>query len=757
MGTYRAKIRVYMYYKISSLVLNAGKHQNGSRDVYIAQPDAIKENLAGKLFLLAEIDGKKTDAKKVIDFIIASLDDFYYNDEKIFLQDKIEGLSLDNIFEAALAKLNKALLEFVSLERIPLRAEDTNLVLGLVFENKLLFSNFGRNKAFLIYKRQEQYELINVEASAADLESAEELPGPVVPKFFASVISGEIPNASYFLFCNEALPEYLSNKDLINVVTKLPPMVAAEQIKGALSKLNSYVPFLGIIIKNTFGLSGLELKDDSLIESNQSAHNSISNLNYTEKKTEQMLAPAGLVNWQKIGKIWRSLHSKIGSTEVPLRLKNQLPVNKNLPSLSKQKTLSAARMIKEKMSFGRKHVRFGHSLKIVFSVFINLFNPIFWKEIWQKNRTWISALNPRNKAMFTLLVVALLILLGSLVITGINNRQRANTEYFNNLMAGLEAKKSMVDSYLLYDNQEGAKTLIGESLAALDSLPVKGEEQIARRDQIRAEVEQQRARVQKLSTIDNPELLVNLKDYNTSAETRNLIFVKDKLYAADSAAKAVYSWDLNAKKSDSFLLSGDFNSLEKPVVLLDKIYYLSGNRLISLDITNGNNSALNLDGIGPDDKINAFQLYLDRLYILMADNNQIYRLNRSGNNFTAKTSWLKEEVQLGDAIDLAVTGDVLVLKNGGQLQKFYLNRPQDFSLAAVDPALDSASLLKASGDRFFILDKNSKRLLIFNKEGSLLKQFRLPSLNNLKDFSIATDNKTAYFLNDDAVYKIDLE
>ncbi len=65
-----------MYYKIASLVLNTGKHQTGSREVYVAQPDAVKENLAGKLFLLAEIDGKKMDLKKVIDFVISSLDDF---------------------------------------------------------------------------------------------------------------------------------------------------------------------------------------------------------------------------------------------------------------------------------------------------------------------------------------------------------------------------------------------------------------------------------------------------------------------------------------------------------------------------------------------------------------------------------------------------------------------------------------------------------------------------------------------------------
>jgi len=88
-----------MHYKIASFILNASKHQTGSREVYIAQPDSNLENLAGRVFLLAEIGGKKTEAKKAIDFIIDNINHYYYQDEKIFLQDKIEGLSLDNIFE----------------------------------------------------------------------------------------------------------------------------------------------------------------------------------------------------------------------------------------------------------------------------------------------------------------------------------------------------------------------------------------------------------------------------------------------------------------------------------------------------------------------------------------------------------------------------------------------------------------------------------------------------------------------------------
>ncbi|HOD87106.1 MAG TPA: hypothetical protein PKH52_02430, partial [bacterium] len=94
----------------------------------------------------------------------------------------------------------------------------------------------------------------------------------------------------------------------------------------------------------------------------------------------------------------------------------------------------------------------------------------------------------------------------------------------------------------------------------------------------------------------------------------------------------------------------------------------------------------------------------------------------------------------------------IFLKSNGQIQDYYNGEPKDFSLASIDPSLNSASLLKVFNDQLFIMDKSSQRILIFDKQGVLVKQFRLPSLNNLKDFSVSADGKTIYVLNDNSIY-----
>jgi len=72
-------------YKIAPLILNSGKKTGGAGQIFIAQPDALKEDLAGKLFILFEAKGKSADLSQIADFLIANLNYYYYENEKISL------------------------------------------------------------------------------------------------------------------------------------------------------------------------------------------------------------------------------------------------------------------------------------------------------------------------------------------------------------------------------------------------------------------------------------------------------------------------------------------------------------------------------------------------------------------------------------------------------------------------------------------------------------------------------------------------
>src|SRR3990167_11044438 len=141
-----------MNYKISQFILTPPGRGQSILEIYIAQPDAEKEALAGKLFALMEIDSNKSTGLKLINFLINTLNYNYYQNEKMILRERVDTIKIEHIFESALAKTNKKLAEFLPIEKIKLNSESLNLTIGVIYNDNLHFANIGKNKAWLIYR-----------------------------------------------------------------------------------------------------------------------------------------------------------------------------------------------------------------------------------------------------------------------------------------------------------------------------------------------------------------------------------------------------------------------------------------------------------------------------------------------------------------------------------------------------------------------------------------------------------------------------
>ncbi len=743
-----------MYNKISPIILNSGK-ANGVSDVFISQPDALKENLAGKIFVLAEIEGRKNDSRKILDFLISNLEDYYYNDEKIVLRDKIEGLKIENIFEAALAKTNKALVDFLNHEKIKLNSAGTNITLGVIFENKLHFSNYGKNRSLLVFPRQQKYEVVNIEANATDSgedQVDEEVSKTKVPKLFSSIINGEIPENAYFVFTSETLPEYLSDKEMLEIITKLPPIVAAEQIKNTLAKINSYVPFLGIIIKNTIGtrIEKHEEPVDSL-----SAQNSISALNYTEQKTEKMLSPAGLIDLRKVVRKSTSFLNKFSpnkpeTSKRPVKRETkqeELPTpNINTVSLKNStKKLNLPRresfLIKDKIFFKKKSNWIWLGLKrrlLGFpKIIINLFG-------WTKN------LNRKNRLLSIILIIVLAIFLLSLLITNINNRRREARQNFNDLVSQVEEKQNLVDSHLLYDDEEGAKIVLADVQTLLASLPTKRKDQREIHARLTDKLNSQEEKIQKLVKVEEIEEVANLSGLNIN----NLIWANNKIYSSN--ANTVYEVEPGSESSVKNELTA--SNLTRPYFDgKDKIYYWDNNKIVQFNIKTKESINFDINSLDESPATN-FRIFNNNLYVLVKDKNQIQRYNRAGSSFGSKVDWLKGGADFSQATDLAIDGNIYVLNNTGEVIKLYKGQVAEYKASPIFPAMTSANKLFVGNDYLYILDRNSKRIAVLDKKtGQLMNQYQIDSLQQPRDFAINEAEKEAYLLDSELIYRIKLK
>jgi hypothetical protein len=756
-----------MYNKIAQIILNSGK-ASGASGVFVSQPDSLKESLAGKIFVLGEVDGKKTEGEKIMNFIISDLNDNYYNDEKISLLGKIEGLKIENIFEAALAKMNKNLGEFLINQKIKLNSSATSLTVGVVYENKLYFASFGKNRALLIYRRSDGYEIINVETSAediADKDSAERL--PKLTGLFASVISGEIPLGSYFIFTSETLPEYLSGREMVEIVTKLPPIVAAEQIKNILAKMNNYVPFLGIIIKNTTDSVGQEIKEPN--EEALSAHTSISSLNSTEQRTEQMLAPAGIISFKKI------------SATVQLVIKNLLP--KSLPSAKKMNRSSAlstsdlssnqgpaasqssTRFESEKnnklnlptansfsspkkIRLKQTSYRFMYNMGKLFKASPNLVNKSFWSGFYSGSVLWIKSLNKKNKLLFVGLIIMIVGLTLSISLTRINSNRQKAIDSFNVLVAQIDDNYTTIERYILSTNEDGAASVLVNTKDLIEALPKEEKFQQDEYSRLTESFRNIEKKVYRITSVSEIEKITDL----TSINVYNLAFADGKLYGAAGASIYTITLDTNAPAETK--VDGATNIGFSKYDGSGFIYYRDGGKIIKLNIKDGKTTSFNIKDYNEEDGYSGFALYSGNFYQASRSNNQIYKY--SGTNFSVRANWRKEAVNVSNAKDLFIDGAIYVLNSDGSLSKYHAKLSKEYTSRPLTPTV-SASKILGDTKQFYVLDSATKRIAVIAKEdGHLMNQYVFDSLGDLKDFALDENGKIIYLLSSEGVYKFAL-
>lgn len=776
-----------MHYKIGQLILTPGAKSNSTCEVFVAQPDTDKEELVGKLFVVAEIESKKASDLKILNFLIENLNNNFYQNEKMILRERVKTVKVEHIFESALAKTNKNLSDFLRAEKIKFNPRTINATAGVVYEDDLHFANIGKNKAFLIYKNiqpqnknglpikkittQNEEEKNNKNYAITDIIKYSEKNEKKTPinaaKLFSNVVSGRIPKNGYFVFSNEALGEYFSSRQIIETVTTLPPAGAAEQIKNSLAKINYFVSFLCLIIKNT-AESEEEMASKNYIHS-ASAPESVLKLNKTEDETEKLLTPGGLINFKK----W---------------LKMPAIFSAGIFNLLKPKTTGkehGAAALKDKIFFGRKaSFQFiKKSFALLKNIFLYVFNTLlsFIKFLFDKEKrgifikkikstpsaikqkilgcySWLKELGTKNKILLAIAVISLILLGQSLIFSGLKNNQIEKEKAFLDLSASIEQKQNQVDASLLYGNEDSAREMFILIKDLLSALPQETGEQIAQHKKFQEKYSEQAEKIQHIVKIENPKELANFSNLNPNASAANIILASnEKIYAADAGQKNIYTIDLkNNLVTTVPNFSANIIRLDYPSESAGNIFYFNDSGVIQLELKT---ESLNISPIvfaGDIKNISAVSAYNGKIYLLDSSEGQIYRLNKNAAGFVSDTKWLNNNIDFSAVSGMSIDGNIYVLKTNGTVIKLSKGNEEEFKLDAIDPVLTEAKKITVSPEKDFIyiLEPAQNRLAIFNKTtGSFLMQYNSENFTNLKDFAIDEKNKKIYFLNGSSVYE----
>ncbi len=749
-----------MSYKVAPLTVNPKQKSTLTSKAFVSQPSAEEELLVGRLFVLMEIDQSRADDFALADFIVKEIYKHYYENEQFFLRDKIANLKIDYIFEAALTKLNHGIAEFLETQKMALRPGSLNIVIGVLHKNRLLFAHTGANKAMLLYRPKPKANGVILDYNLLDISEKTQDPTQELAtqqKLFANVVNGQIPSQGYFLFANEAVLEYLSKKQLLDIISTLPPTSAAEQIKLLLEQTDAFVPFFALIVKNTSGEEYAipQGQPSEVAAAPLGGQGSVERLNLTQEKTEQLLSPSGLLTIKK----WFN------------RIQPQTATIKSFAQgTARQLNLATSRLNSRRSSWnlGQKSI---DVLRVIASVGADAIRAAFsWitnaearRSSMEKARAAFrrlllaaravperfSRLTLRNKILLSVIVLCIIGFAGNLIYGGITAQRKAAAARLSEVQSSFEQKEHQLEASLLYGNTEGARTLVEEMGALLNGLPNKTESDKAALADLTTRYQTRLDSLFAVTRLKNPAAFAVLP-----AAADSLALAGGALYAPRGESKNVYAIDANGQVA-TLTYDGFSGSAIRASQDDGTAYFWDGTALVRYSAADAFKKAVIEDfPAGTSDAV----VYNTRLYAVSLSDKSVYRFNQDKKtfSFSNRQAWNKDAITLPAVSSLSIDGRIY-LTGDKQIKKMAGGYAENLTLDPTTPALEEPTAAVASPDLnyLYVLEPSKKRLLIYTDDGKYLAQYTSDAFDNLHGLALDEANKKMYLLSGQNVYRLD--
>jgi hypothetical protein len=155
--------------------------------------------------------------------------------------------------------------------------------------------------------------------------------------------------------------------------------------------------------------------------------------------------------------------------------------------------------------------------------------------------------------------------------------------------------------------------------------------------------------------------------------------------------------------------------------------------------------------------------YSSKIYILDPASNQIWRYQRGTESYGSAQAYFSSEIDLSDAVSIAVDGKMWVLKSDGTLLKYLSGEPVEYQVKKAPlNSFEGATKVftELESNQVYILDSEDDRLFIFDKNGknddlTYNAQYVFEDLKGtLVDFTVDKDRNKLLLLTTEALYEM---
>ncbi|MDD4289859.1 MAG: hypothetical protein PHH83_01110 [Patescibacteria group bacterium] len=748
--------------KTSKLSLNPNNNQNKSI-IYTGSPNKDQKD-KGKLIVMLDFPDKTENTKELGNLLVQKIHKLYYEssliDQESILEEIIKG-SNENL--PLLTEIDKDWLK------------KFNALIAIIYRQNVYFSPVGNISAWV---NSQKGKIINIfDYVNSDIEKA------TVDNIFTNILSGNLDPGQSLIFTTNTIFDYISENKIDTIMKENDPQGIAIKLKELLFQIKDKSFCLASIKLSPYEESDKhqESTREKILVS-ESAKESIDNLLNIQQKTKDILTKGKTKTeesetQEKTAKELRSkkLNQKsfddlleesvqeyeeaIISQDIKEKLQEEISINpnENLYSRKKQKPQNKIDILKI----------LNNILKIIVSPFIKILNAISKIKLLRKNKdknmlisrkqegpiSVFKSPKKKNKLILILAIIILVVFIISLILTNKKRESVLENEKYNKILSEINDKKMEYDLANIYKDENQAKEKLKEISDLVNSLPQKTKKQQEQYSNILNSVIEILNKVRKMETITNPEILAEL-NFNAN----KIIKQGDQLIVLGSNSSEISKIDTNSKSQTNIGRDSSYTNINT--------FAKNGDYIIGLDIKdlikiNSTNSEITKESITyhPNYKSsNDAEFYAENLYILDSQSNQIYKHLGNNGKLGKGDTWIKDASSVSNSNCITIDTNIYIGNNDGSILKMYSGKKLPFELKDVDPKISKIDKIYTDKTikEIYLLESQSRRIIIIDKDGNLLKQYYLPTLKEIDNFSIDGATKKLYILSDSKIITINI-
>lgn len=710
-----------------------------------------------KFFALLELRDRR--AHLHIDELIEGIN-FAFN--KIFKTKSIKVENIELLFEKSIKDLNTYIFDLIKLSELPIKVTGLHATIGILLDNQIFLTQRGFNHGFFLYKsKNAEYQIFDILK-----ETAHEPPEEYI---FKEIIQGQLNPGQSIMFGTESIGSYLTEYNIKRILTLYG--ITQNTINAHLKEITNNENFCGLILKSTI-VNARSISSSKLMSQKNAQNHSLSHLQNTQDRTQELLTPT---LFPKMKEYFGNFVAKLSQGKLSnINLKN----NSQLQSSNKylQKILPLVKSAAHWIIFASQKL---------YSIASTVLKPLISKALptkFQKkvslsskpkrqltpetNNTHQSHLFSLKNAQNKTMMVGIVLIISAVFISGFvikSQRLKAQEKQaLTTIIAQIDENFLKAESSLIHKAQGRAQIHVDEinslikKLSSLESIDTT-KEQAVYTEKI-SELHDSLYQIRKIT----PEELLDISNEIATAQVTQVASNNESLFITSSTAP--FLTIVNTKNNEVKLVETESSSLNLQDV---NFYARDKDAPLVLDaeqnmykVKTSDNTFVSVSIPFDQNNITDFKTFNTNVYTLNPEENQIFKHRQtSTNNFGRAQRWIKDsDFDISNAIDMHIDGSIYVLLQDGSIEQYLSGKRTSFKLNTnIEPQITTVDSLNYSDntEKFYILEKSQKRILVYNNDGDFLYQYHLEIADNITGISINNEDTSIIILAGNKIYKID--